>query len=153
MIEAHESFPEFALPDSEGRIRTLSEFAGSYIVLYAYPRDNTPGCTKEACGFRDTHDQFIQRGCIVIGISADSPASHKRFAERQGLGFILLSDEQKTLLTPIGAWQQKHSYGKSYMGIVRMTWIIGPDGKVLKVFPKVSPVTHAQQVLDYLDSL
>lgn len=153
MVEAHEKFPEFALPDSEGKIRTLSEFSGSCIVLYAYPRDNTPGCTKEACEFRDTFSQFTQRGFIVIGISADSSASHKRFAEKQALPFILLSDEDKSLLSSIGAWQQKHSYGKSYMGIVRMTWVIGPDGTVLKVFPKVSPVNHAQQVLDYLDSL
>jgi peroxiredoxin Q/BCP len=147
MIEAGARAPDFRLQDGEGKVHILSDFAGKMLVLYFYPRDDTPGCTKEACGFRDAHDRIRAAGAAVVGISADSIASHAKFRDKYGLPFVLLSDPSKETIAAYGAWGNKKMYGKTVQGIIRSTFIIGADGVVKKVFPKVSPEGHAEEIL------
>lgn len=143
--------PGFTLPDKDGKMISLSDFAGKNVVLYFYPKDNTPGCTRQACGFAANFSEFEKRDIVVIGVSRDSSTSHRRFAEKHNLPFILLSDPELQAIRAYGVWQEKKLYGKVSMGIVRTTFIIGRDGTVVKVMPKVKPDTNAAEVLAEFD--
>ena len=144
--------PDFTLPAADGSTVTLSNLRGHWVVLYFYPKDDTPGCTTEACSFRDNWHTLEQRGVHVLGISRDSVASHQKFAEKFGLPFTLLSDEDGTVTEEYGVWGEKNLYGKTYMGISRVTLAIAPDGVIAHVWPKVKPDGHAAEVLAYLES-
>ena len=150
MLEAGMIAPDFALLDSEGREHKLSDYLGRKIVLYFYPKDNTPGCTRQACAFASAYDEFRRRDIVVIGISRDSVASHKRFSEKYNLPFILLSDPDLVAIQSYGVWQEKKLYGKTSFGVVRTTFIIDEDGKISAVMPKVKPDTNAGEILDNL---
>lgn len=150
MLEAGMIAPDFALLDSEGREHKLSDYFGKKIVLYFYPKDNTPGCTRQACAFASAYDEFRRRDIVVIGISRDSVASHKKFAEKYNLPFILLSDPDLAAIQSYGVWQEKKLYGKTSFGVVRTTFIIDEDGKISAVMPKVKPDTNAGEILDNL---
>jgi len=144
---AGEQAPEFELKDSEGNLRKLSDFRGQTIVLYFYPRDNTPGCTTEACSFRDAYADFREAGVEVIGISPDSERSHASFMAKFELPFILLSDPDHSVCESYGVWGPKKMAGREYEGVYRTTFVIGPDGVIKKVFEKVKPADHSQEVL------
>lgn len=150
MLEAGMIAPDFALLDSEGREHKLSDYLGRKIVLYFYPKDNTPGCTRQACAFASAYDEFRRRDIVVIGISRDSVASHKRFSEKYNLPFILLSDPDLVAIQSYGVWQEKKLYGKTSFGVVRTTFIIDETGKISAVMPKVKPDTNAGEILDNL---
>lgn len=150
LLEAGAQAPGFTLPDGEGGCVSLADFAGKRVVLYFYPKDNTPGCTRQACAFAGAFEEFRQLGAVVIGISKDSAASHKRFAEKHGLPFLLLSDPELTAIQAYGVWQEKKNYGKVSMGVVRSTFIIDENGMVEKVMPKVKPDANAGDVLAWL---
>ena len=150
MLEINSIAPDFTLQDKDGNDVRLSDFAGKRIVLYFYPRDNTPGCTRQACAFAAAYDGFRELDVVVIGVSKDSVASHQRFAEKYNLPFILLSDPEHQVIEAYGAWQEKKNYGKVSMGTVRCTYVIGPDGRIEKVMPKVKPDTNAAEILEYL---
>ena len=148
MLEAGMIAPDFALLDSEGREHKLSDYFGKKIVLYFYPKDNTPGCTRQACAFASAYDEFRRRDILVIGISRDSVASHKRFSEKYNLPFILLSDPDLSAIQSYGVWQEKKLYGKTSFGVVRTTFIIDEEGKISAVMPKVKPDTNAGEILN-----
>ncbi len=150
LLEAGAKAPQFTLPNAEGDPVSLADFAGKKVVLYFYPRDNTPGCTRQACAFAGAFEEFKQIDAVVIGISKDSTASHKKFAEKHGLPFLLLSDPELTAIQAYGVWQEKKNYGKVSMGVVRSTFIIDENGVIEKVMPKVKPDTNAVEVLAYL---
>ena len=150
MLEIGTKAPDFTLPDKDGSPVSLHDFAGKRVVLYFYPRDNTPGCTRQASAFAGTYEEFKVLGAVVIGVSRDSAASHQKFAEKYGLPFVLLSDPERQAIEAYGVWQGKKSYGKVSMGVVRSTFVIGPDGTIEKVMPKVKPDTNAADVLAYL---
>ncbi|MBN1699727.1 MAG: thioredoxin-dependent thiol peroxidase [Spirochaetales bacterium] len=150
MVKEGVKAPDFGLEDENGKTVRISDFAGKKVVLYFYPKDDTPGCTKEACGFRDAYDRIMEKGAVVVGVSADSKASHLGFKKKFGLPFYLLSDPEKEVIRKYGAWGEKKMYGKTYEGIIRSTVIIDEEGGVLKVFPKVTPKEHAEEVLAYL---
>ncbi|MGN0630590.1 MAG: thioredoxin-dependent thiol peroxidase [Ruminococcus sp.] len=150
MMEIGKKAPDFALPDKDGNIVRLSDFAGKKVILYFYPRDNTPGCTRQACAFAAAYDGFKAINAEVIGISKDSTASHTKFAEKHGLPFILLSDPEREAIEAYGVWQEKKMYGKTSMGVVRTTFIIDENGNIEKIMPKVKPDTNAKEILDYL---
>jgi len=156
MIEVNSKAPDFALQgiDAEGNEKTfsLSNFAGQNIVLYFYPKDNTPGCTQEACDFRDNFNRLISKA-VVIGVSADSNASHKKFQEKQNLNFILLSDPEHKLLEKFEAWGEKKMYGKLFMGIIRSTFIIDKEGIIRKIWKNVKVKGHVDEVLQELDKI
>ena len=151
MLEVGTIAPDFTLQDQDGKDRTLSEFRGKKVILYFYPKDNTPGCTKEACSFRDYKSELESKNAVIIGVSKDSVASHQRFIEKQRLNFILLSDPEHKVLESYGAWGEKINYGKKSMGTIRSTFIISEKGVVEKIFPKVAVATHGEDVLKYLD--
>ena len=153
MLSENTLAPDFALPDADGQIHRLSDFRGQKVVLYFYPRDNTPGCTRQACAFAAAYDGFRQRGVVVIGISKDSAASHQKFAAKYNLPFLLLSDPDHAVLELYDVWKEKKNYGKVSMGTVRSTYLIGEDGTILKAMPKVKPDTNAADVLASLDTL
>lgn len=150
MLEVGAKAPEFTLPDKDGNPVSLSDFAGKKVVLYFYPRDNTPGCTRQACAFAAAYEDFKAMDAAVIGVSKDSVASHQRFAEKHGLPFVLLSDPELTAIQAYGVWQEKKLYGKVSMGVVRTTFIIDEQGRIEKVMPKVKPDTNAAEILSYL---
>ena len=150
MLEAGTRAPDFTLPDKAGNPVTLSSFLGKRVVVYFYPRDNTPGCTRQACGYAASYGEFQALDTVVIGISKDSVASHQKFAEKNSLPFLLLSDPELTAIQAYGVWQEKKNYGKVSMGVVRSTFIINADGIIEKVMPKVKPDTNAADVLAYL---
>lgn len=150
MLEAGARAPEFTLPDKDGNPVSLSDFAGKKVVLYFYPRDNTPGCTRQACAFAGAYEEFKKINAVVIGVSKDSMASHQKFAEKHGLPFILLSDPELTAIQAYGVWQEKKLYGKVSMGVVRSTFVINENGMIEKVMPKVKPDTNATEILEYL---
>lgn len=150
MLSEGAPMPEFSLPDQNGRVFNSKDYIGKPLVIYFYPKDNTPGCTKEACSFRDSYGEYEKRGVTVVGISADSPVSHEKFVQKFNLPFILLADTEKKVLKAFGAWGEKKLYGKVYEGIIRSTFVIGSDGTVKKVFPKVSPEGHASEVLAFV---
>ena len=150
MLEPGMKAPEFALPDKDGNTVSLSDFAGKKVVLYFYPKDNTPGCTRQACAFAGAYEEFKKINAVVIGVSKDSSASHQKFAEKHGLPFILLSDPELSAIQAYGVWQEKKLYGKVSMGVVRSTFIIDENGMIEKVMPKVKPDTNTAEILDYL---
>ena len=150
MLEAGMKAPEFTLFDKDGNSVSLSDFAGKKVVLYFYPKDNTPGCTRQACAFAGAYDAFKAKNVEVIGISRDSVASHVKFAEKHGLNFILLSDPGLKAIEAYGVWQEKKMCGKVGMGVVRTTFIINEDGNIEKIMPKVKPDTNAEEILEYL---
>lgn len=145
--------PEFSLPDGEGNTVRLSDFRGKRVVLYFYPRDNTPGCTKEACGFRDAYPDYQSSGVVVLGISTDDAKSHTKFTTKYNLPFPLLSDADGQVATTYDSYGLKKFMGKEYMGISRNTFIIGPDGKIEKIYRKVKPEAHATEILADLANL
>jgi thioredoxin-dependent peroxiredoxin len=145
--------PAFSLKNAQGKTVKLSDFKGQKVVLYFYPKDMTPGCTKEACAFRDDYAELQKRGAAVLGVSADDQQAHQKFTEKYSLPFPLLSDPDHTMLEKYGAWVEKNMYGKKYMGVARITYIIDEEGKIAHVFNKVKPETHSQEVLQVLDQL
>ena len=150
MLEVGTKAPEFTLPDKDGNPVSLTDFAGKKVVLYFYPKDNTPGCTRQACAFAEGYGEFKKINAVVIGVSKDSVASHQKFAEKHGLPFILLSDPELTAIQAYGVWQEKKLYGKVSMGVVRSTFVINENGMIEKAMPKVKPDTNAAQILEYL---
>lgn len=150
MLHAGEKAPLFALPDQNGQTVALEDFAGKRVVVYFYPKDNTPGCTRQACAFAAALNQYQALGVPVIGISRDSVASHARFAEKHSLPFILLSDPELQAIQAYDVWQEKKLYGKTSMGVVRTTYLIGPDGTIEQVWEKAKPDTNAAEILEYL---
>ena len=151
MLEVGMKAPAFTLPDKDGNLVSLSDFAGKRVVLYFYPRDNTPGCTRQACAFAGAYEGFKKIDAVVIGVSKDSQASHQRFAEKYDLPFVLLSDPELTAIQAYGVWQEKKNYGKVSMGVVRSTFVINGEGVIEKVMPKVKPDTNAAEILAYLE--
>lgn len=142
--------PNFTLKDKDGREISLSDFKGKKVVIYFYPKDNTPGCTRQACAFAGAYSEFREIDAVVIGISRDSVASHEKFAEKYNLPFILLSDPELDAIKAYGVWQEKKLYGKVSMGVVRTTFVIDESGIIEKVMPKVKPDTNAEEILEYL---
>ena len=150
MLEVNRKAPDFTLSDKDGRQVSLSDFLGKKVVLYFYPKDNTPGCTRQACAFAAAYEQFKEQDVVVIGISKDSTASHQKFAQKYDLPFILLSDPELQAIQAYDVWKEKKLYGKVSMGVVRTTYIIDEQGNIEKVMPKVKPDTNAAEILDYL---
>lgn len=146
-LQEQDKAPSFNLPNQDGEKVKLSDFKGRWVLLYFYPKDNTPGCTKEACALQDNLKQFNKLDIAVIGASPDSVASHRKFADKFDLQFTLVSDEEKTLCQAYGVWGLKKFMGKEYMGVNRSSFLIGPKGKIAKIYPKVKPAEHAEQVL------
>ncbi|MBQ7145585.1 MAG: thioredoxin-dependent thiol peroxidase [Lachnospiraceae bacterium] len=149
-LEAGTIAPDFTLPDQNGNPVRLSSFKGKKVVLYFYPKDNTPGCSRQACAFAARYAGFKAQNVAVIGISKDSVASHQKFAEKYELPFILISDPERVAIEAYGVWQEKKNYGKVSMGVVRSTYIINEEGIIEKVMPKVKPDTNAEEILEYL---
>jgi peroxiredoxin Q/BCP len=153
MLKEGDRAPDFTLMDQDGREVRLSDFAGKPVVVYFYSRDNTSGCTRQALAFRDAHERLKELGAVLLGISRDSEASHRRFADKNALPFPLLSDPELTVLQAFGVWQEKELYGKTSMGVVRSVFVIGGDGRVLKVFKRVKPDTGTAEALAYLEGI
>ncbi len=147
MLEAGKKAPDFTLPDQDGKPVSLKDFKGQKVILYFYPKDMTSGCTKQACSFSELYPQFREKGAVVLGVSKDSVASHKKFEEKYGLPFRLLSDEGLEVIKAYDVWQEKSNYGKKYMGIVRTTYLIDEEGKILKAFGKVKAADNPGQML------
>ena len=152
MLEIGMKAPEFTLKDKDGIDVSINDFKGKKIVLYFYTRDNTPGCTRQACAFAGAYERFREKDVVVIGISKDSVGSHVKFAEKYNLPFILLSDTELEVIKAYGVWQEKKLYGKVSMGVVRTTYLIDEQGNIEKVMPKVKPDTNAAEILEYLHS-
>ncbi|MDD6049817.1 MAG: thioredoxin-dependent thiol peroxidase [Clostridiales bacterium] len=150
MLQAGMKAPDFTLNDQHGKEIHLSDYLGKKVVLYFYPKDNTPGCTRQACAFAESYAAFQAQEVAVIGVSKDSVASHVRFAEKFNLPFVLLSDPELTAIQAYDVWQEKKMCGKTSMGVVRTTYIIDEEGMIEKVMPKVKPDTNAAEILDYL---
>ena len=153
MLDINTLAPDFTLPDENGNDVTLSSFRGKKVVLYFYPKDNTSGCTKEACSLRDNKVNFDGLNATILGVSKDSAKAHRSFIEKQNLNFTLLTDESAKVLELYGAWGEKSMYGKKYMGIIRCTYIIDENGIIIKTYPKVSVSTHGDDVKAFLESL
>ena len=147
MIELGSYAPDFTLADKDGNSVSLSDFRGKKVVLYFYPKDNTPGCTRQACAFASAYDGFKEKNAVVIGISRDSTASHAKFAEKYGLPFVILSDPELSAIQSYGVWQEKKLYGKVSMGVVRTTFVIDEEGRIIRIMPKVKPDTNAAEIL------
>ncbi len=150
MLPTGTQAPSFSLPDQNGRTHTLEAYRGQKVVLYFYPKDNTPGCTKQACAFGELYPQFTEKGAVVLGVSKDSVASHKKFAEKYGLPFPLLSDEGLEVIRAYDVWQEKNMYGKKTMGVVRTTYLIDENGVIVRAFSKVKAEENPQQMLGTL---
>lgn len=153
MIETGEQAPQFTLPDQDGRPVSLADYAGKTVVLYFYPKADTPGCTVQACGVRDHLPNYAEAGAVVIGISPDPVRAVKKFADKQALDFTLLADEDHAVCEEFGVWGEKSMYGRRYFGALRATFIVGPDGIVAHVIPRVTPRTHDDEVLAVLEQL
>ena len=146
MLEAGKKAPQFRLPDQNGQFHSLKDYKGKKVILYFYPKDNTAGCTKEACGFRDRYPHIIEKGAVVIGISKDSVKSHKKFETNHELPFTLLSDESTEVLQKYDVWKEKSMYGRKYMGIERSTYLIDEKGTIIKAYQNVKAATHPEEV-------
>ncbi len=147
MLEVGTKAPSFSLPDQNGNIHTLEEYKGKKVILYFYPKDNTAGCTKQACGYSERYPQFLEKGVEVIGISKDSVASHKKFEEKQGLRFTILADPELEVIQAYDVWKEKKNYGKVYMGVVRTTYLIDENGIIIKANDKVKAATDPETML------
>jgi peroxiredoxin Q/BCP len=145
--------PDFTLPNQDNMKRHLGDYAGKWLVLYFYPKDDTPGCTTEACSFRDEYAYIQEQGAEIVGVSRDSPASHKKFAAKYNLNFTLLSDEFLETCKAYGVWGERSLYGKKFMGVIRSTFIIDPEGQIVKEYPNVTPKGHAMQITKDLEAL
>jgi peroxiredoxin Q/BCP len=145
--------PDFNLPDQDGRQRSLADYKGKWLVLYFYPKDDTPGCTTEACSFRDEREVIAEHGAEIVGVSRDSVKNHKRFAEKYNLNFTLLSDPDHKVIEAYGAWAPKKMFGRDYVGIQRKTFIISPTGEIVREYPNVTPKEHALQIIRDLQEL
>ncbi|MDD2297041.1 MAG: peroxiredoxin [Sphaerochaetaceae bacterium] len=150
MLEIGSPIPSVTLFDDTGKNVNLSDFAGKYIVLYAYPRNDTPGCTAEACSFRDQSQEITATGAVILGLSPDSVKSHQKFKAKYQLNFSLLSDPNHELLEILGAWGEKVRFGKTSFGVIRSTFIFDPTGKLIKIWPKVSPQSHGEEIAAFL---
>ena len=150
MLEIGTKAPEFSLPDQNGEMRSLSDYRSQKVILYFYPKDMTAGCTKQACAFGELYPQFREKGAVVLGVSKDSVASHKKFEEKHGLPFPLLSDEEKAVIRAYDVWKEKKSFGKTTMGVVRTTYLIDENGVIVKAFDKVKAAENPQQMLNAL---
>lgn len=148
MLEIGSKAPAFSLPDQNGEIHSLEDYKGKKVILYFYPRDNTPGCTKQACGFGELYPQYTEKGAVVIGISKDSVASHKRFEEKYGLPFTILSDTELEAIKAYDVWKEKKNYGKVSMGVVRTTYLIDENGIIIQGFDKVKAAENPAQMLE-----
>ena len=147
MLEIGTKAPAFTLPDENGTLHTLEEYRGKKVILYFYPKDNTPGCTKQACGFSELYPQFLEKGAVVLGVSKDSVASHKKFKEKYHLGFTLLSDPELSVIQAYDVWKEQKNYGKVSMGVVRTTYLIDEEGIIVKAFDKVKAAEDAQKMI------
>ena len=150
MLDTGIKAPDFTLPDQNGEMRSLSDYAGKKVILYFYPKDNTPGCTRQACGFSELRPQFEEKGAVILGVSRDSVASHKRFEEKQGLSFTLLSDPELKVIQAYDVWKEKKNYGKVSMGVVRTTYLIDEKGIMAKAFDTVKAAENPAQMLEEL---
>ena len=150
MLEPGTKAPDFSLADQNGELHSLSDYRGKKVILYFYPKDNTPGCTRQACGFSELRPQFEERGAVILGVSRDSVASHKRFEEKQGLSFTLLSDPELEVIQAYDVWKEKKNYGKVSMGVVRTTYLIDETGTIVKAFDKVKAAENPAQMLEEL---
>jgi len=153
MLETNSKAPAFSLPDQDGKIHTLDEYAGGWLLVYFYPKDDTPGCTEEACSLRDNLSALKAKGLSIVGVSTDSVASHKKFAQKFTLPFPLLADEKKEMVEAYGVWAEKSMYGKKYMGTLRNSFLIRPDGTIAKIYEKVKPGEHAVEILHDMDDM
>lgn len=153
MLQVGKAAPAFSLPDQQGQKHNLKDYKGSWVLVYFYPTDDTPGCTKEACAIRDNLPDFKKLKAVVLGISKDTVVSHKKFADKYKLNFTILADPEHKVIESYGAWQEKKFMGKTYMGTVRSSVLIDPSGKIAKLYPKVKPETHADEVLEDLRGL
>lgn len=153
MLETGTKAPDFSLPDQDGVMHSLSRYRGKKVILYFYPRDNTPGCTKQACGFRDLYPQFTEKGAVVLGVSKDSVASHKKFQEKYQLSFPILSDTELQVIQAYDVWKEKKLYGKVSMGVVRTTYLIDENGIISKAFGKVKAAQNPEQMLEELNDI
>lgn len=147
MLAVGTKAPAFSLPDQNGIMHTLEEYKGKKVILYFYPKDNTPGCTKQACGFSERYPQFMEKGAVVIGVSKDSVASHKKFEEKYGLAFPLLADPERQVIEAYDVWKEKKNYGKVSMGVVRTTYLIDEEGIIIKANDKVKAADDAEKML------
>lgn len=150
MLEKKYQVPDFELPDENGKLHKLSDYLGQYVLLYFYPKDDTPGCTTEACEFRDDYAEYDKAGVVILGVSPDSPKSHKKFKKKYNLPFVLLADEDHQVCEIYGVWGKKSMYGKEYYGVLRTTFLIDKEGKLVEIFEKVKPKGHSQQILSIL---
>ncbi len=150
MLSVGTKAPEFELPDQDGVVHSLKDYSGKKVILYFYPKDNTSGCTKQACGFSDRYPQFTEKGAVVLGISKDTVASHKRFAEKYGLVFTLLADPERQVIEAYDVWKEKKNYGKVSMGVVRTTYLIDEDGIIIRANDKVKAADDAEKMLGEL---
>ena len=146
-LQVNDPAPLFTLPDADGKEYSLEQFRGKRVVLYFYPKDDTPGCTKEACAFRDDYKVYTDNGIVIIGVSKDGAKSHKKFAEKYELPFILLSDEDVKVMEAYGAWGEKNMYGKITIGVIRKTFLIDENGKIIKIYPRVRVNGHSDAIL------
>jgi peroxiredoxin Q/BCP len=153
LLKVGDQAPDFSLPDATGNVRKLSDYQGKHLLLYFYPKDDTPGCTKEACNFRDSFPKFDPNKITVVGISKDGVGSHKKFAEKYSLPFTILSDVEKKTVQDYDVWQPKKFMGREYLGIMRTSFLIDPQGKILKIYENVNPLTHSEEVLKDIESL
>lgn len=153
MIKVGDKIPEISLPDQDGKMRKLSDYLGKYLLIYFYPKDFTPGCTEEACNFRDSFPRFNPNLITILGVSTDSVESHKKFVEKYSLLFTLLADTEKKMVQAFGVWQPKKIFGKEFLGTLRTSFLVDPKGKIIKVYEKVNPLVHAAEVEKDLKSL
>ena len=153
MLETGTKAPDFSLPDQDGVMHSLNRYRGKKVILYFYPRDNTPGCTKQACGFRDLYPQFTEKSAVVLGVSKDSVASHKKFQEKYQLSFPILSDTELQVIQAYDVWKEKKLYGKVSMGVVRTTYLIDENGIISKAFGKVKAAQNPEQMLEELNDI
>ncbi len=149
-LQAGDSAPDFSGKNQNGETISLGDYTGKTVVLYFYPKDDTPGCTKEACGFRDNIQVLTDKDVVIIGVSADDEAKHQKFIDKYELPFDLIADTDKSICEAYGAWGEKKNYGKTYMGIIRKTFVIGPDGKIVKAYHKVQAAAHPAQIVELL---
>ena len=150
MLETGTLAPDFSLPDQNGEMHSLMDYRGSKVILYFYPKDNTAGCTKQACGFGDRYPQIKEKGAVVLGVSKDSVASHKKFEEKYGLPFTLLSDTELTVIKAYDVWKEKKNYGKVSMGVVRTTYLIDENGVIIQAIDKVKAADNPQDMLELI---
>ena len=148
MLEINTKAPSFNLPDEEGNMHTLEEYRGHRVILYFYPKDNTAGCTKQACGFSERYPQFLEKGAVILGVSKDTVASHKKFQEKYGLAFTLLADPERKVIEAYDVWKEKKNYGKVSMGVVRTTYLIDESGIIVRANDKVKAANDAENMLE-----